>query len=124
MLLLFLIPCLVLSLFNVPVSVNGAARPKCTKIHVINRGEQFSRIAKEYGLTERRLLELNPMITDAHQILSGDRICVETSVERAAAAAATTTTTTANRAVPSRAHAVRKAPKRRPEPEEDIPSEY
>ena len=80
----FLCPCSLGLLFIIICHYGNisAARVKCTKLYVINRGDQFSRIAKEFGLTETRLFELNPLITDAHSILAGDRLCVGTSADR------------------------------------------
>ena len=107
----------------------AAKKIKCTSVHVVNRGEQFSRLARQYGLTERELLDLNPFITDPHQILAGDRLCMATSA-RSEATTSTTTTTTTTSTTPRKANQIRQGTgSKKPrgwqaEEERDINSEY
>jgi hypothetical protein len=80
-------------LFTDEVSA-GRVPVNCTKKHLINRGEYFSWIAKTYGLTERRLFELNPRIKDPHAIMAGDWICVGTPADEESTSTMATTSHT------------------------------
>jgi LysM repeat protein len=50
----------------------------CTKVHVVQRGEDLSKIAKLYGVTVQSLIAINGL-KDPNHIYAGNRICIQSS---------------------------------------------
>ena len=57
--------------------VTGGAGRAAAQYYVIQRGDTLTRIAHRFGTTIRRLMDLNPRITDPNKIYAGDRIRVK-----------------------------------------------
>ena len=49
----------------------------CTQVHTVKRGENLSRIARQYGVTVQFLVRINGLDDPSH-IYAGNRLCVKT----------------------------------------------
>jgi LysM repeat protein len=48
----------------------------CTQVHIVQRGEDLSKIAKLYGVTVQSLIAINGL-KDPNHIYAGNRICIQ-----------------------------------------------
>lgn len=61
----------------VQLTDTAKAKPACTQIHIVQRGEDLTKIANNYGLNVHWLIEINGL-KNPDYIYAGNQICIQT----------------------------------------------